>query len=290
RGVRSVADGTVPPMASPPGQLDRILRNEADMATKHRVRAVLEYLDVQPGERVLDCGCGYGWLLKVLGEMSEGRLVGGDGGRGRRARARREVKEPLAAADAVRLPFPDDTFDKVVLSEVLEHLPDDRAALLEVRRVLKPGGVVAITVPNRDYPALWDPVNWLRERLGLAPIRRGLSGGIWTDHLRLYGRDDIVRLVRETRLVVEEARGLVHYCVPFAHNLVYGVGKPLVERGLLAGADRFRYAENRGSPWRPLNLGRQLLNAIDRLHRPAAERAGTSGASAVKAREPRGGA
>src|SRR5262249_61448910 len=164
-----------------------------------------------------------------------------------------------------------------------EHLPDDGAALLEVRRVLKPGGVAAITVPNRDYPALWDPVNWLRERLGLAPIRCGLFGGIWTDHRRLYGRDDIVRLVGEARLAVEDARGLVHYCVPFAHNLVYGLGKPLVERGLLARADRFRYAENRGSPWRPLNLGRRVLNAIDRLNGPAPGAVGTTVVISVKA-------
>jgi SAM-dependent methyltransferase len=264
------------------------------MSAKHRVRVVLEYMDVQPGDRLLDCGCGYGWFLKVLGELYDCRLVGADVDLRRLEKARREVGGPgrtprgaaVLAADAGRLPFPDDTFDKIVLSEVLEHLPDDRAALLEVRRVLKPGGVVAITVPNRDYPMLWDPVNWVRERLGLAPIRRGVFGGIWTDHLRLYRRDEIVSLVRDARLVVEDVRGLVHHCLPFSHNLVYGLGKPLVERGLLAGADRFRYADNRGSPWSPLNLARWVLNAIDRLNDPASATAGTTVAIGVKARKP----
>jgi SAM-dependent methyltransferase len=284
-------------MESGRAKLDRLLRNEADMAAKHRVRVVLEYLDVQPGERVLDCGCGYGWFLKVLGEMSTCRLVGADVDLGRLEKARRELggrgvavaglgSATVLAADAARLPFPDDSFDKIVLSEVLEHLPDDRAALLEVRRVLKPGGVVAITVPNRDYPMLWDPVNWLRERLGLAPIRRGLFGGIWTEHLRLYRRDEIVARVREARFAVEDVRGLVRYCFPFSHNLVYGLGKPLVERGLLARADRFRYAENRGSPWDPLNLGRWVFNAIDRLNGPASGTAGTTVVIGLKARKP----
>ncbi len=282
-------------MESGRAKLDRLLRNEADMTAKHRVRVVLEYLDVQPGDRVLDCGCGYGWFLKVLGEMSACRLVGTDVDLNRLGKARRELaagagpgSAAVLAADAARLPFQDDTFDKIVLSEVLEHLPGDRAALLEVRRVLKPGGVVAITVPNRDYPMLWDPVNWLRERLGLAPIRRGLFGGIWTDHLRLYRRDEIVRLVREARFAVEDVRGLVHYCVPFSHNLVYGLGKPLVERGLLARADRFRYAENRGSMWDPLNLGRWVFNAIDRLNGPASGTAGTTVVIGLKARKPGG--
>jgi SAM-dependent methyltransferase len=276
--------------------LDRLLRNEADMSAKHRVRVVLEYLDVKPGERVLDCGCGYGWFLKVLGELYACRLVGADVDLRRLEKARQELGRPggaargaaVLAADAGRLPFPDDTFDKIVLSEVLEHLPDDRAALLEVRRVLKPGGVIAITVPNRDYPILWDPINWLRERLGLAPIRHGVFGGIWTDHRRLYRRDEIARLVRDARLDVEDTRGLVHYCFPFSHNLVYGLGKPLVEGGLLAGADRFRYAENRGSPWSPLNLGRRVFNAIDRLNDPASATAGTTVVIGVKARKPGG--
>ena len=267
--------------------LDRMLRNEADMSAKRRVRVILEYVDVRPGERVLDVGCGHGWLLRVLAEQCEGRLVGVDRDVARLRKARTETGRAVVAGDALRLPFPDRAFDKAVLSEVLEHLPDDRGALLEVRRVLKPGGVVAITVPNRAYPMLWDPVNWVRERLGAEPIRRGVLGGIWTDHLRLYERHEIVGLVRGAGLAVEDVRGLVHYCLPFAHNLVYGLGKPLVERGVLPGADRFRYAENRGSPWTPLNLGRRFLNAVDRLNdRGAARDATTTVVLGVKARKP----
>jgi ubiquinone/menaquinone biosynthesis C-methylase UbiE len=54
----------------------------------------------------------------------------------------------LSAANALCLPFADDTFDKVICSEVLEHIPDWEAALAEVERVLKPGGVFCASVPR----------------------------------------------------------------------------------------------------------------------------------------------
>ena len=70
--------------------------------------------------------------------------------------------------DALRLPFPDDTFDRVICSEVFEHIPDDTGAMAEIRRVLKPGGVLAATVPSwfpekvcwalsAEYHAPWRP-------------------------------------------------------------------------------------------------------------------------------------
>ena len=63
--------------------------------------------------------------------------------------------------DALRLPFPDDTFDRIIASEVLEHVPDDQAALDELFRVLKPGGTLAVTVPA-----------WLPEKICWALSRR----------------------------------------------------------------------------------------------------------------------
>ena len=50
--------------------------------------------------------------------------------------------------DALSLPFPDGEFDRVVASEVLEHIPDDEAAIAELVRVLRPGGTIAVTVPR----------------------------------------------------------------------------------------------------------------------------------------------
>jgi SAM-dependent methyltransferase len=266
-----------------------MLRNEADMAAKRRLRTILEYLDIQPTDRVLDCGCGLGWFLKVIGELHACRLFGSDNDLARLNVARSELgpRAPLAAADVLRLPYPDGAFDKVVLSEVLEHLIDDFAALTEVRRVVRPGGTIAITVPNHDYPILWDPINWLRERLGLEPIREGFFGGLWTNHQRLYSRGQIADLVRRADLEVEDLRQFVHYCFPFAHNLVYGLGMRLVESGVLAEADRFRYDSNAGSWWSPLNLGRRVFQAIDRWNDPISDEGKSTVILSVRARKAR---
>lgn len=268
--------------------LARMLANEADMAARRRVRVVLEYLDIGPDDRVLDCGCGLGWFLHVIGTLTSCRLTGSDYDVPRLASAQRELG-PLAsvsASDILALPYPDACFDKIVLSEVLEHLPDDAGALAEVVRVLKPGGLLAITVPNSDYPLLWDPVNWTREALGLKPITEGFFGGLWTDHKRLYRRGDIVALVRSAGLQVEDSRQFVHHCFPFAHNLVYGLGMRLVQSGLVPEADRFAYATNTGRWWSPLNVGRKIFDAIDRWNDPVSDEGKSTVILSVKARKP----
>lgn len=269
--------------------LARLMRNEADPGNRRRVLTVLEYLDIQPGDRVLDCGCGLGWFLEVAGRLYDCALYGVDVDPHRLARAAREVapRSHLTVASADCLPFGEGAFDKVVLSEVLEHVADDASVMREVRRVLAPGGLVAITVPHRRYPALYDPINWSRERLGMEPIRQGAFGGIWTNHLRLYERGDLVDLVTRADLQVEDVRPLVHYCLPFAHNLVYGLGKPLVESGVLAAADRFRHADNSGSMLNPLNWALGIVNAIDRFDRSRPRPDATSVCLGLKARKSR---
>ncbi len=83
-----------------------------------------------------------------------------------------------ATAQALRgtaygLPFPDDTFDRIIAAEVLEHLPEDSRAMAELFRVLKPGGLIAVTVPR------WGPelVCW-----ALSSAYHEVEGG----HVRIY--------------------------------------------------------------------------------------------------------
>jgi SAM-dependent methyltransferase len=100
--------------------------------------------------------------------------------------------------DALGLPFPGGSFDRVIAAEVLEHIPADRAAMAELARVLRPGGTMAVTVP-RWYPEL---VNWvLSEDYHLVP------GG----HCRIYRRSTLVERLQAT--------GLVPYAAHHAHAL-----------------------------------------------------------------------
>ncbi len=105
-------------------------------------------------------------------------------------------KENLVAVlrgDATRLPFADDTFDCIVTSEVLEHIQNDVAALGELSRVLKPGGILAATVPS------WFPekINWMLSDEYHAPF---VQGG----HVRIYSGTELKAKLRASGLIVQD--------------------------------------------------------------------------------------
>ena len=147
---------------------------------------------VTAGDTVLDMGCGAGrhaFALYRRGahvvalDLDEAELKDVSG---MFAAMREEGEAPAgAAAQAVRgsayaLPFDDETFDRVVAAEVLEHLPQDERAMGELFRVLKPGGLIAVTVPR------WGPelVCW-----ALSSAYHEVEGG----HVRIYRGDELRR-------------------------------------------------------------------------------------------------
>lgn len=111
----------------------------------------LRTLDLAPAARILDAGCGSGRNMVELAAF--GQVTGLELAPASIEVARsRDVGEVVAGSlDA--MPFPDATFDLGCCFDVLEHLPDDRAALRELRRVVGPQGRVLLTVPA--YPWLW---------------------------------------------------------------------------------------------------------------------------------------
>jgi hypothetical protein len=138
-----------------------------------------------------------------------------------------------------------------------------------VAAALKPGGLIAITVPNADYPFWWDPINKTLETLFHTKIRTGVLSGIWANHVRLYRRDQLRRVVEDAGLETVAERSFTHHCFPFIHNLVYGLGKELLEAGHLPSgmaqaADRYNVEGRRGSAWNPVNVGMRLFELFDR--------------------------
>lgn len=253
--------------------LDFMTRNEADMAFKRRVRTIFEWINPQDDDVILDMPCGRGFYLSMFRYVSRCRLIGADLDWDVLVKAQRNTADlpgiVLNHANIYGLPYPDNTFDAVILSEILEHIDDDVAGLREVYRVLKPDGVVAITVPNANYPFWWDPINKTLETLFRTHIGRGPLAGIWANHVRLYTRDQLRASAQAAGFSIEEERSFTHHCFPFIHNIVYGFGKPLLESGLLPGkvtqaADRARFDEQDGSAWNPIRIGIRVLNYFDR--------------------------
>jgi SAM-dependent methyltransferase len=162
-----------------------------------------DQLGVKEGDLLLDMGCGAGrhafesfrrGARVVAFDYSAAELKDVNGlfaamrDAGEAGTAPGSMAAP-ANGDALALPFPDDTFDHVIASEVLEHVSDDQRSLEEIFRVLKPGGTLAATVPS------WLPeqVCWALSDEYHAPF---VEGG----HVRIFTEPTLRRRMREAGL------------------------------------------------------------------------------------------
>lgn len=119
-----------------------------------RTRLILDALPDPNGTRLIDLGCGAGGYTLALLELGvDATGVEIDGAKVEEFRRRAPDRaDRVTLADLADAPFPDASFDAALLNEVIEHVPDERAALAEARRLLKPGGALVIFAPNRWYP------------------------------------------------------------------------------------------------------------------------------------------
>jgi ubiquinone/menaquinone biosynthesis C-methylase UbiE len=105
----------------------------------------------EPARRLLDVGCGTGTMLMHLRRY--GRTYGVDMDHEAVGYCRERGLDTVVQASAGNLPFADGTFDLVTMLDVLEHIVDEGGALTEVRRVVRPGGLLMVAVPA--YRFLW---------------------------------------------------------------------------------------------------------------------------------------
>jgi ubiquinone/menaquinone biosynthesis C-methylase UbiE len=175
-----------------------------------------KYLGLRPGWKVLDVGCGNGRHLRQTRRVAGIAGIGLDLGE-------KEVRDTIAnlvemdntpedfggtvpdagswmvvRGSVYELPFRDAFFDCVIISEVLEHLTDDDRAIRELSRILKPGGILAASVP-REGP---EAVCW-----ALSQEYRNSEGG----HVRIYRRKALRKKLVDS--------GFQIYASHFAHGL-----------------------------------------------------------------------
>jgi SAM-dependent methyltransferase len=151
---------------------------------------------------ILDFGCGTGGLLGDLDRFGHGRAVDGEEQAVRFCEARRrEGVRHVPVGEA--LPFPEATFDIVTALDVLEHIDNDAAALVDLRRVLRPGGLLLVTVPA--FAFLWgdqDEISHHYRRYRAPDLAARLAAaGLRLEHLSyfntlLFSPIAVVRLLR----------------------------------------------------------------------------------------------
>jgi SAM-dependent methyltransferase len=146
--------------------------------------------------RLLENGCGVGMYVEKLSALG-GTVIGLEYDRERATEARRRSPHILNAAGE-SIPLPVSTFDLILSHEVIEHVQDDRAAIREMVRVLRPGGRIILFCPNRGYPFETHGVYWRgRYKFGNIPLVNYLPR-LWRDrlapHVRVYSNRDLEKL------------------------------------------------------------------------------------------------
>ena len=172
---------------------------------RHHLRRRRDYLDgvlrdftadAKRPLRALDMGCGDGVHLDWLAGYAD-EVWGSDYNLLRLSRAAKSAHGArLFLADVTNYPAQDDAFDIVFFNHVIEHIPDDRTALSEARRILKPGGILILGTPN-EGAFFWQLAYKLQ------PHVRETS-----DHVHFYTVESLAARCREAGLRLQEVKRL----------------------------------------------------------------------------------
>lgn len=212
---------------------ETLLHSVGDMSLKRRAAKIIEGLDIKEGDEILDLGCGDGYYLYLLSNLPiKLSLMGYEFDKSVLKNTQKNLvnkKIRLIQGDIQKMPFKDKSHKKVILTEVLEHIPDDKKALAEIYRILDSDGILVMTVPSYNFPFLWDPINWILQKFGTHISGTGFFAGIWARHLRLYKRKELIKLVEQAGFKIMETRELTTRCLPFNHHVVNLVARFLYD-------------------------------------------------------------
>jgi SAM-dependent methyltransferase len=176
-----VLGAVMPPGQYDVGDLDRYVESYASIEA---IADMLVKVGAPPGARMLDIGCGYGFGLDLAQVLLKWTAIGADPSSAA-ARGRAELGLDIRPGNIDDAFSPDERFDVVFASEVLEHVPDPRAFLGVVRERLSPHGIFALTTPDASV---------VRDGTPLATLHASLSIGA---HEFLVDRGGLERLLHD---------------------------------------------------------------------------------------------
>jgi SAM-dependent methyltransferase len=185
----------------------------ASYDVEQRIKLIMQYMPDSASEMsCLEVGCGTGAISEAIAPVV-GRLTVSDVSEKLAREAGQRLGTDWSRQDACNLDISNNTFDIVISSECIEHTPDPRRALAEMARVVKTGGVLIITSPNK----LWYPVLWLSMVLN---IRKFSGNEVW-----LYPWE-AAHVLKNSGLCEIKLRGchLFPWHIPFAKRIL-----PLVD-------------------------------------------------------------
>jgi ubiquinone/menaquinone biosynthesis C-methylase UbiE len=186
-----------------------------------RVDAIKAAIQSQPHDRILEVGVGAG---NVLEKIEQGRLTGIDISETVLAKAKRRLKNcqaELIKGNAQALPFSDGVFNKVICTEVLEHVEDPRKVIEEMRRIAETGAVIVVSIPNEGL------INRLKKLLFTLRLNALLSGKGYTvpnrmdDEWHLHSFD--INLLRETlqgKLSIVKVKAIPSALLPLRYVVI----------------------------------------------------------------------
>jgi SAM-dependent methyltransferase len=176
------------------------LRGEPSYVWRAGQQRRLDMIAHASGERIKGCilenGCGVGMYVEHLAPFG-GTVIGLEYDFERAAEAGR-ASQHIINGEGEFLPLPSSTFDVILSHEVIEHVQDDRAAICEMVRALKPSGRIVLFVPNRGYPFETHGIYWKgKYQFGNKPfvnyLPRALRNKL-APHVRVYASQDLRKL------------------------------------------------------------------------------------------------
>ena len=160
---------------------------------RHRWSVTRRLVAVNGSKFVMDIGCESGKIASVFASSCD-HLVLLDVDQELLSSIRPKVRGgsvTCVAADIYQIPFADNSIDRVMCTEVLEHLTDPKKAVLEIERILRPGGRAVVSVPNDQL------ILWVKKKLmhvGLGRLLGSLSQGLAMGHLHVFDKGSLVPL------------------------------------------------------------------------------------------------
>jgi SAM-dependent methyltransferase len=221
---------------------------------ERRLQMIAKWAKLDDAVVLID-GVGVGMYAAQIGRRCRARVEAFDIEHERALEAVTETPHTVVAA-AEAVPYADNSFDTILSHEVLEHVRDDRAAVLEMVRVLRPGGHIVIFAPNRWYPFETHGHYWRGEyHFGNTPLINYLPDALrnrLAPHVRAYTAHGLRRLFdgTPTRVV--------------AHQRVYGGYDNIIAR--LGGAGKFLRGALQGIEGTPLDtFGLSHLLVVEKV-------------------------